>query len=467
MAPIGRFQVSNLAQLQEALQNLPANLRSNPQSSELQPPASLDFFDDDRIFTPDGGYHPDGENIDFREKVFQLLSSLFPPDGSQHPSIRLLGKGSYNIVVGVDVVPKSRRGDGSKPSAEISRLFGTPPKPRTFALRIPVADSGFNDPLPSYSMDDIYQDIANLYVVGQRLDLPVPRILKHDLKGYNALDRPFTLQNFIGGTQLERSWAELNLKQKVSAIQAITQIVEKIASVTAPAAGQIAYSNVTSPGKDIKVNEFLIPTKYQAQRSDLPGPCEAMEQTPHEFLMSCCKRWIEYENKNMPGFSMSTPLWSKIKEIITILEEKGWLGGSFHLVHGDFFGRNILVEIASDTAVKVTGVVDWDMARFAPKFVAFRGPFWAWNPELEEEKEDAANTGAISREEKAIKEAFLETASPEYATMALAEEAIIARKIFKIATFGLLAVELRGLAFELIKQWEELHPRLTKQYVAL
>ena len=184
--------------------------------------------------------------------------------------------------------------------------------------------------------------------------------------------------------------------------------------------------------------------------------------------MRCFSRWIRHEEHIAFPRSTITALWHRIIDIIQVLEEKGWLGDRFYLAHGDLFPRNILVEVIDDAAVRITGIIDWDMACFAPRFLAFRSPFWAWNGiKFDESYEDGANTGTYDMEGKAIKDAFLNTASPEYATMGLAEEAIAARKLFRIVTHGLLTDKQQELAKQLIAQWDKLHPELSKHFVSL
>ena len=51
----------------------------------------------------------------------------------------------------------------------------------------------------------------------------------------------------------------------------------------------------------------------------------------------------------------------------------------FHLIHGDLFPRNILVRPTSSVSVEITGVIDWDMAHFGPKFMATAPPLFFWN----------------------------------------------------------------------------------------
>ncbi|EMD84917.1 hypothetical protein COCC4DRAFT_154622 [Bipolaris maydis ATCC 48331] len=426
----------------------------------------LDFFAEGNIYRPDGSYYYDGEKVaKLKAKIMQLLADLFPPQETERPTIRRLGQGAYNMVVGVSVIPKihAQKSDSSY-SARVTRLLGSPPKPQTFALRIPV-ESWFdvNGHLGSIIRSDIHQDVATLCVLGQRLPVPIPTIKEFDVTEINALRRSYMLQNFIPGESLVKLWHEMNLDQKASAVRQLTRIVEAIASITSPAAGQISFENITSPSSEIKLDQILIPTADQAHlhpKLNLLEKREAPHQTPCQFLIDCCNRWMRYEALIGPPDGFRESLWYSIIEIIHVLDDMGWLGDRFHLMHGDLFARNVMVEISSRSSVKITGIVDWDMACFVPKIIALRSPFWAWKGiDYDESDENKVAQAPSDRVGKALRTAFLSTASQEYVTMTLEDEGVIARKLYNVVTGGLLTSRERTMAARLIQHWNVICPK--------
>ncbi|EUC41908.1 hypothetical protein COCMIDRAFT_104906 [Bipolaris oryzae ATCC 44560] len=425
-----------------------------------------DFFAEGNIYKPDGEYYHDGEKIaKLKAKIMQLLADLFSPKETERPIIRRLGQGSYNMVVGVSVTPKIHaQNSESSYSARVTRLLGSPPKSQTFALRIPVEPwFDVNGGSGSLIRSDINQDVATLHVLGQRLPVPIPTIKEFDVTEINALRRPYMLQNFIPGESLLKLWNEMNLDQKASAVRQLTRIVETIASITSPAAGQISFDNITSPSSEIKLDQILIPTADQARyrpNLNLIEKREAPHQTPCQFLIDCCNRWMRYETSIGKPDNFKDTLWYSIIEIIHVLDDMGWLGDRFHLMHGDLFARNVMVEVNSRTSVKITGIVDWDMACFVPKIIALRSPFWAWKgPGCDESDENRVAKPPTDQSGKALKTAFLSTASQEYVDMALEDEGVIARKLYNVVTDGLLTPRQRAMAAGLIQHWNVICPK--------
>ena len=168
---------------------------------------------------------------------------------------------------------------------------------------------------------------------------------------------------------------------------------------------------------------------------------------------------MTYEKTLHYNTPRTKPLWIALKAILNSLHKKGWLGDTFHLSHGDFFPRNVLVRLTSPSTVAITGVVDWDMASFAPRAVALRAPFWAWKGSAaDEQDEDVARTLVMGEERVALKNAFLETASEGYQAFGLGVEAIIVRKIWLLAVEGLGSEVAKSIATELVDQWGEMYP---------
>ncbi|KAJ4372032.1 hypothetical protein N0V83_003805 [Neocucurbitaria cava] len=387
----------------------------------------------------------------FKYKVVQLVAEIFPyVDTSSQLIIDEVGSGSFNRVIGVTILPKKLC---NLTFGSLFKLSCTP-QPQEFVVRIPLDGRGEWSRLSS----DMKADIAILQVVGSRLNVPVPKVLKYELHENNALEKPYVLQSRLRGQSLRVLANTLNFKQMASAVEQVTKIIEKIAAVTAPAAGFIATENLDFPSDSyIHIMRNVVPTEEVAKISRMVDNQLALPQTPFEYLVDYCERWRSYEES--VDHHGNKALWAQLIAIVGTLNRRGFLGDRFHLVHDDLYPRNILAVVDSPDTVEVTGIVDWDMSYFVPKFVALRPPYWAWMGDYADERdEDNANVHPENEWGTHLKIAFIKAASEDFVQFALSQEAILARKLFYILVGGLMSDERRASALELIRQWSALYP---------
>ena len=244
---------SNIAEIEAKMAALSAKLKdtSNPASPPTGIPEQdqdsdhLDPFSDTAICKSNGDFHEDGERVlHLKFQVLQLISDLFSSSETSPPQISLIGEGSYNIVIGVNIQPANvaeKRDSGVAFSEKLTRLLRIPPKARDFALRLPLDARG---ELQEEAVNDVDRDVATLRAVGNHLALPVPKVVEYDLGSANAVGRPYMLQTQLTGTNLNYLWRTLNLAQKTSAITELTKTVEKISTLTTSAAGTVSPSNL-------------------------------------------------------------------------------------------------------------------------------------------------------------------------------------------------------------------------------
>lgn len=398
-----------------------------------------------------------------KPQILQLMANLFPESQeAEEPELEMIGAGSYNLVFGIHMpVPQPPRVDSAilTATASLSNFFGLAPKPKDYALRLPIDNEG------QLAQNDISHDVATLMVVGKHLSVTVPKIVSYDLESKNIMGRPYMLQDRICGECLERIWRTLNLAQKIDSTKKMTKLVEKIARVTTPGAGVISTNVIDFPSSNIQVQQFPVPSgseirrrneSVQERRFNPPEPASAPNQTVFEFLLDHIQRWSNHD-QSILEYHETNQLWGALKTIVYSLERRNWLGDRFHLAHGDLFPRNIMAAVKSDKEIEITGIIDWDMACFAPKFVALRAPFWAWN-DAGDWEEDNVLVAPDNPDCEALKAAFDEAASEEYWTSAFSAECIVARKVFSVMTSGLLTKKHCNLARDAIIQWNEMYP---------
>jgi hypothetical protein len=170
-------------------------------------------------------------------------------------------------------------------------------------------------------------------------------------------------------------------------------------------------------------------------------------------MIESALRWSEYEELIQEVDNRI--LWRQLINVIRALQRGDWLGNVFSLDHKYLYPRNILATIDDAGRLEITGIVDWDTAIFAPKFVALRAPFCAW---AVKQYEEDANLEPTSYAGVITKRAFCEAASPEFKRMAFSQEGILARQLFDLLHRGMLVEVARDNAVTILEDWDQFFP---------
>jgi aminoglycoside phosphotransferase (APT) family kinase protein len=146
--------------------------------------------------------------------------------------------------------------------------------------------------------------------------------------------------------------------------------------------------------------------------------------------------------------------------------------GEFCLWHSDLFPRNIMVDV--DSSPMITGIIDWDEAVYAPKFVDAVAPTWLWVPregkDDEEEEEvvveevpddenetyDRAWEVPPSDELRQVRRAFATAAGKECVDSCTDHYAIFARRILRFALEWQWPYWWHEMYRETVEEWEAL-----------
>ncbi|KAF2874695.1 hypothetical protein BDV95DRAFT_458523, partial [Massariosphaeria phaeospora] len=378
----------------------------------------------------------------FQDKASELSHQLFPY--SADIKLDRMKGGSSNRVIGITT-------SGRKMKKYSCDWFRTQFKdmislkhdePEKYVLRIPRWES--------VSMEAV---IATLKVIGDRAQIPTPRVIAYSLSEGNVLGKPYMLQPRLPGLSLNTVYDSLNLEQKKCVARQITKLIPDIATITSGSAGTISASNLANNGSsDIEVSRFPI-----CDPMDDPSFTPSIAETPLEFMLGQCERWREYEEAS--GMAWHN-IWDAFSEISESLQKYGFLEDSgFCLAHGDLLDYNLLVEIRGSTSVEITAVLDWDCAAFVPSFVAYRAPFWQWiNDNEPDYDETLANKVPETDAQMACKAVFEEMASEKFKRFAFAPEAVFARRMFKILKDGIFSDQILDETKKIIRGWDELHP---------
>lgn len=138
------------------------------------------------------------------------------------------------------------------------------------------------------------------------------------------------------------------------------------------------------------------------------------------------------------------------------MDEHDCLWSDFYcLTHCDLEPRNIMLEIQA-AVPKITGIIDWDLACFAPSWVFCKPPMWirSWF-EGGDEDESKANDEPPTAEQRELKTLFDELVGDDFTFYAYQPHCRLARDLFRFARYGLPTKDLAEEAEKVPERWEE------------
>lgn len=431
---------------------------------------------------------------EFTHQVKELCHLLWdtslprPSQDVKSSRIERLLDGASHRVAGILLPKKSRSARASNPPKEFlierlrgggfNRIIGITIKSTTdqesvqFILRVPR----FEDTQPD-------REVAVLHFIRQYTSIPVPKVMYVDFTSENPLKQPYVIQKRIPGYDLQSGsntafYLNLNHEQKYTFAKEFALILLELCHTIHPFPGFIDASADSGIDRDFNVHPFeLRPISGYAPELDLNTKLpffqvrpfekdwerhesQPLEQSTYYFMVAQFGRWKALELRCDPA-SIS---WSKdYDRLVTTafqMDELGFLGNDENcLCHLDLLGapRNIMAEIKSDGSLRVTGILDWDSAVFAPRFVGCAPPMWlwAWNEEGEDEKH--ANDTPSNPADQEIKRIFEEEMGDWYLSYAYKPEYRMARELFRFAISGIRSSTDIEEVEELLKEWTNVY----------
>lgn len=372
--------------------------------------------------------------------------------------IEHLRGGSYNRVVGITIM-------GDRCNTE-----------KRAVLRVPRWNGNHPD-----------GDVNILKFVQKYVSIPVPEVIAHDFSENNPLKAQYVIQGRIPGNDLASkalSYPQLNHAQKKMFVEQFCQLLANMQVVQHPYCGRI------TSGKDDKGETVFAVSPFEAgdemimaeRAEDLPffrslpfikdfnqkitgGDNDESDDdlhhdwTPLYFIQTQFGRWEHFLlGMNPNSFKNQDGLLNRLARAANEMAEQGWLEYEYScLTHYDLDPRNIMVDIQPDGALQITGILDWDLACFAPKFVACKPPMWIWNwKDGENENEAEANDVPPTEEQQELKELFEDLLGFDYTWYSFDQHYRLARKLFRFAMFGVMGTEVHAAAEDFLKEWAEL-----------
>ncbi|KAM0801998.1 hypothetical protein BDR22DRAFT_820310 [Usnea florida] len=368
-------------------------------------------------------------------------------------SIERLRGGGYNRVIGITI------------------KHTTNGEPTNLILRVPRFDVARPD-----------REVAILRFVRQHTTIPIPEVKHFDFTSDNPLKQPYVIHNRIPGFDLQSRnnptcYLNLNQEQKCTFAKDFASILRQLYDIMHPFPGHIECSADNNNHLSFTVRHFDLVTIFGREAElDLntklpffqghpfledwePPMRPPLEQTTYYFMIAQFGRWKARELRCDPASIRWSNRYDRLVTMADQMGEMGFLGTDLNcLCHLDLLGapRNIMANINSDNSLSITGILDWDSAVFAPRFVGCAPPMWLWAWDDEEEDETHANDTPSTPEDQEIKRIFEETVGDDFLRYSYEPEYRLARKLFHFAQCGISSNTEDDEAEELLKEWAEL-----------
>lgn len=322
--------------------------------------------------------------------------------------------------------------------------------------------------------------MATLNYVRQRTSIPVAKIEATDFTCNNAVGKPYVLQHRIPGRDLESVWDDLSDSQRCVVAREVGRLIKTILSVESPFAGTIRATAADScTSAELPT---IVPFILEDARGDLVEELEPQNamgaqtsrsrETTLEFFEYYLSRWRKSALLQSHGeIGYDVGLYDDMLKVVREMDDLGLFKPNMNcLCHLDLYPRNIMVEFHSEDSLRVTGILDWDEAVVAPKFVKCQPPGWLWGYDKDTHTENSllpwpyelegANNTPLILEQQELKVIFDSHAGPEYLRLAYDESSRLIRGLYRVATLGLTANWHNTAAERIVKEWNVLRPTL-------
>ena len=416
----------------------------------------------------------------FKPRVEKLCQKLWPPQKSLRQSLA-----ASRTATRMRTNKFLRRFVPSQKTALIERLKGGDFN-RIIGITLPPSGTTKNIDrhlilrIPRWGgQGKVERVVATMDYVRLNSNIPTGTFIAKDFSDNNPLGSPYLIQNRISGSDLEIPWAELNHLQRCAIAREVGRVVKTLLSLESPVGGLIEAG---STGTDTAASLIVVPfdlkdpegdpfDEPEPQKPSVEGD-QRQSQSTIDFFRTQIPRWRTVElARNCGLVDRSVELFDGMLKIAEEMNDLGLFTSKGHcLCHVDLHPRNIMAKINPDDSIQVTGILDWDDAVFAPKFVNCEPPGWLWGFDPEEVLHPefpvwpyeipGANNVPETLEKQELKQIFEEYAGPEYLSMAYEEHFRISRALFRVAMLGLMSSDYFEVVERIICDWERLHQSL-------
>ncbi|MCJ1401027.1 hypothetical protein MMC11_004239 [Xylographa trunciseda] len=312
--------------------------------------------------------------------------------------------------------------------------------------------------IPRDEAKSILPGIAILDYIRQHTHIPIPSIISYDSASANAIQRPYTVQLRVPGDTLLTAYPRLKLEQKYAFVHQYAEVLRSLRSITSPVAGELGLIKERDSEKaEIQVLHFTdewVDDSRNGTKNVLEG------QTTLGMLLMQFERHLE----NSKSREFDAERFERLSNIAREMDQLGCLGGSpFVLCHGDLFPRNIMVKVDNNGLLKITGVLDWDGAMFAPRFMPCLAPHWIWDWDgCDENDEFEPVTNKVPKDPamQILKDTFEALMGQEFVKLCYQPQYRLARILFYFARVGLHLGWDHAKLDKLVSDWALLRGKL-------
>lgn len=361
----------------------------------------------------------------YTDQVRELCRLLWPSATEDFIIERLQG-GSYNRITGI-TIPLSAGSD------QLS-----------YILRVPHFDQGQQA-----------REIAILRYVRDYTSIPVAQVTHSDPTKDNPLSSSYVIQNRIPGKVLFHTYCSLTHEQRKAVAADFGRIILAQQAVTNRRPGVVEASTSEDGTYIYEVGRFPVDPKPDMGMDDniLSDTVTVLDM----FLDLFKRRAASFLQFN-PGGHIQAWLVRRLAFVARRMDAAGLFKDmEFCLCHLDLEARNLIVDSDNETSARISGVLDWDSAVFAPKFVACIPPSWIWAWEDDEDEDETkANDTPSTPELQELKRIFEETVGPQFLAFSYDAKYRKARQLFDLAINGLSSNDAWTIAESLIQEWTKL-----------
>jgi hypothetical protein len=342
--------------------------------------------------------HPHEPFSALAEKAIKLIIDLFPGHTKKDIAIERMRGDGLDCIIGIQVSQP-----GSKlPWYDMSNIG--------IALATCMLGKPRQSPKAKRFILRIPREpVHNLHY---KVPYPVPRPIITDSGNANALSRAYMLQIRLPGQPLPLLWPSLTPKQRRNAVEHICKLTRNPHTVKHRCPGVISIRNTTCDlAIDlVKIEAFPMPNAPRPTPFTAPL---ASPQTTRDLLLDLCAR--------QPA----------------------------HVPHVSALSAHL-------DGLRAHGVLDWDAAIFAPRFVSVRAPCFMWPGEEETEETCLVETG--DAEGKVYKSMWEAEVGEERTREAYCIEYVLARRMWWIVLRGVRSGRDVREADEVLTLWGALYP---------
>ncbi|KAL8910671.1 MAG: hypothetical protein Q9171_004047 [Xanthocarpia ochracea] len=307
--------------------------------------------------------------------------------------------------------------------------------------------------------------MAIVRYVRQHTSIPTPEIVFYDTTPENPLKEAYVVYTRIPGHDLHHIYGSMNHQHKLAVAEQWGQLLLSDFAVRNDFAG-VVDGTIDNAGTYIYA---FRPFEVNPDPEDQPQNARLLtKQSILDIFILQFKRWDAADRRAYPN---DFPL-DHLARLTTVAEEMNaadmFDNVYFSLCHLDLAPRNVMATTNWDNSLQISGVLDWDSAVFGPCFIACEPPSWIWAWSDDEDKnqnddyqEEHANDTPATPERQELKRKFEEVVGKEMLKYFYEPQYRLTRTLFNLALSGLRSNSAFHKTGRLLREWEELRPKLS------